>query len=45
MAAEQGTDIEMQAHEQTYEGFIRLTKISAAICAVITLLVLFAISH
>lgn len=45
MAAEQGTDIDMQAHEHTYAGFIRLTKISTVICAIITLFVLFAISR
>jgi hypothetical protein len=45
MAAEQGTNVEMKAHEQTYAGFVRLLKISTAICAIVTLLVLFAISR
>ncbi|HWL48017.1 MAG TPA: aa3-type cytochrome c oxidase subunit IV [Sphingomonadaceae bacterium] len=45
MTAEQGPQVDMRAHEQTYQGFIRLLKICAVVSAAITLLVILAISR
>jgi len=37
--------MELKAHEQTYDGFIRFLKISTAISAVVTALVILAIAN
>jgi hypothetical protein len=43
--AENGAKMDFKAHEQTYEGFIRMFKVGTVCCAVIAAIVILLIAH
>jgi len=39
------SDVEIMAHEQTYDGFVKLLKYGAVICFIVAFVVILVIAH